>query len=311
MTIFQLRRGHQVKMSNLMRWLQILDRGGVVLIDGGTGSELRRRGFAMSRAAWSGAAAHTHPDLIRSIHVDFIEAGADVIITNTFGCARYVLEAAGLGDHVETVVANAVRAAVEARRICGSAVSIAGSISNLPPNMDPAGYPDANRELRDLRELAWALADAGVDLLALEMLQDADHARRAMEAAQETGLPVWLGVSCRSDPHRSRLVSYDHPQIEFASVLDALIPMGPGAVTIMHSEVDAVASAIALVRERWPGPLGVYPELGSSDAAQDPHSLANRAGEWIGAGARLVGGCCGATPAHIRALRKRLPALQR
>lgn len=305
-----LGEGTQVKIAALMRWQEILDRGGVALLDGGTGSELRRRGFAMSHAAWSGAAALTHPQLLRSIHVDFIEAGADAIITNTFGCARHVLAAAGLADHFETIVTNAVGAATAARSACGADVSIAGSLSNLPPNLDPAGYPDRAHEVRDLRELARMMADLGVDLLALEMLQDTDHARRAMEAASQTGLPVWLGVSCRWDAHRSRLVSYDYPQIDFTSVLDALVPMNPDVVNIMHSPPDAVTPALAAVRERWSGPLGVYPELDGSDAARDPLSLVSLAPEWIDAGVQLIGGCCGTTPAHIHALRAGLPALQ-
>ena len=293
-----------------MSWREKLDRGQLVLLDGGTGSELQRRGVPMNRAAWSGLAVHTHPEVVREVHEAYIDAGAEVIITNTFGTTRFVLEAAGLGDEFEKINRNAVRLAVEAREASGRDVAIAGSISNLPPGMQPANYPLADAELDSLKELADILADSGVDLIALEMMQDTRHAVRAMEAALGTGLPVWLGLSCRLHPEGGgRLVSFDLPGMDFAKPLDALIPMGPDVVNIMHSDLDAVAPGIAMVRERWQGPLGVYPELGefsppdwTFDPDSTPEKLVGHAREWIARGALLIGGCCGTTPEHIQAL---------
>ncbi|HEX5692919.1 MAG TPA: homocysteine S-methyltransferase family protein, partial [Roseiflexaceae bacterium] len=75
-----------------------LDAGQVIMLDGATGTELQRRGVPMHGFAWSAAALDTHPDIVRAVHEDYIRAGADVIITNTFSTARHVLETAGLGD---------------------------------------------------------------------------------------------------------------------------------------------------------------------------------------------------------------------
>ena len=82
-----------------------------------------------------------------------------------------------------------------------------------------------------------------------------------MQAALETKLPVWLGVGCKKTED-GKIVSFDHADLEFATVLDALIPMGPTVVNIMHSEIGAIPEAIELVRQRWSGPIGVYPESG-------------------------------------------------
>ncbi|MDH3641861.1 MAG: homocysteine S-methyltransferase family protein [Gammaproteobacteria bacterium] len=303
-----------------MGWQEKLNRGEIVLIDGGTGSELQRRGVPMSGANWSGLAVHTHPHIVQQTHEAYIEAGAEVIITNTFGSARFMLEAAGLGTEFESINASAVDLAIQAREASGkstSEVAIAGSISNLPPNMNPGDYPDPDRELAALRELASLLADRGVDLIALEMMEDTRHAARAMEAALETGLPVWLGVSCRKGPGDSGLVSFDIPDMDFARPLDTLIPMGPAVVNIMHSELGAVPSAIDLVRERWDGPIGAYPEVGyftapdwNFDADATPDKLVTHAHDWVKQGARLIGGCCGTAPEHIRALYEGLPGLR-
>ena len=114
-------------------WQAKLEAGGIVLLDGGTGSELQRRGVPMSHAAWSGAAVQTHPDTVREVHRDYIAAGAEVIITNTFGTARFTLEAAGLGPAFESINRRAVSLALEARDHARRDVAIGGSISNLPP----------------------------------------------------------------------------------------------------------------------------------------------------------------------------------
>lgn len=292
-----------------MSWREKLENKQVVVIDGGTGSELQRRGVPMNQIAWSGLAVHSHPGVVRSVHEAYIAAGAEVIITNTFGTARFLLEPAGLGDEFERINRDAVRLAAEARDASGKDVAIAGSISNLPPGMDAANYPEPEDELAGLKELATILADSGVDVIALEMMQDTRHAARAMEAALETGLPVWLGVSCRQRADGDGLVSFDLPNMDFAKPLDALVPMGPSVVNIMHSDINVTREAIAMVRERWPGAIGVYPEVGefvppnwTFDADATPERLVEHARSWVDCGALLVGGCCGTTPAHIAAL---------
>ena len=168
--------------------------------------------------------------------------------------------------------------------------------------MNAANYPDPDLELAGLRELARVLADSGVDLIALEMMEDTRHAARAMEAALETGLPVWLGVSCRQRDSGDGLVSFDLPDMDFSSPLDALIPMGPTVVNIMHSTIDAVPEAVAMVRKRWAGPIGVYPEVWKFNSDLTPDRLVEHARSWAEMGVLLLGGCCGTTPAHIRAL---------
>ena len=308
--------GPSVKAPTVGRWQEKLARGELVVIDGGTGTELERRGVPMSRDAWSGLAVRTHPDIVREVHEAYICAGAEVIATNTFGTVRFVLEAAGIGDEFEQINRRAVELAVEARDRTGRDVAVAGSLSNLPPGMLAANYPPPEVEMAALRELAKLLADSGVDIIALEMMQDGSHAARAMEAALETGLPVWLGVSCRRRAGSGGLVSFDLPNVDFATPLDTLIPMGPSVVNVMHSEIEAVPEAIAMVRERWAGPVGVYPEIGEFEPPHwrveeevSPDRFVACARDWVARGALLVGGCCGTTPQHIEALSRAFRSL--
>ena len=282
-------------------------RGGTLLLDGGTGTELRRRGVALSGAAWSALASLAHYELLRTIHTDYIAAGADVITTNTFATTRFVLEAAGHRDDFALINARAVAAAREARDMSGRDVAIAGSISCLPPRFDVHAYPDESTERGAYLELAETLAEAGVDLLVLEMMQETRHAPLACAAARAVGLPVWLGVSCRLGAG-AELVGFDFPLVPLASCLEALLPFAPAAVNVMHSPVAAVVPALREIRARWSGPLGAYPEIGDgtpqAPLAVSPDALAAHACGWIAAGAQIIGGCCGTTPEHIRALAK-------
>ena len=291
-------------------WHEHLDRGEVLLLDGGTGTELERRGVPMDSAAWCGTAALHHQDAIRDLHEEYIRCGADAVITNTFATHRPLLEAAGLGDQVALVVRRAVEAALSARERAGCpGVLVAGSLSTMPANNDKGGYAPADEQSMAYREQCDLLAEAGVDVIALEMMQDAGRAALAFEAAKATGLPVWLGVSARKDPETGAITPFNWPDVSFESVLDALIPLGPSIVHVMHTEIRAVPEAVAMVRDRWQGPIGVYPESGYFTMPNwnfveviEPADLLQQARGWVAAGVQIVGGCCGLGPEHIRAL---------
>ncbi len=122
-------------------WLQQLETDQIVLIDGAMGTELQRRGVPMDKIAWSGAAVLTHPNIVREAHEDYIRAGGKVIITNTFGSTRQMLEPAGYGDQVETVFRGAVKLARQARdNVAEQGVAVAGSISTEPPGFDREAF---------------------------------------------------------------------------------------------------------------------------------------------------------------------------
>jgi S-methylmethionine-dependent homocysteine/selenocysteine methylase len=280
-------------------WRRKLARKEVVIIDGAMGSELARRGMPKNATAWSGLAALTHGALLREIHEEYAAAGADVLIANTFATARFVLEAAGHGADLARANRRAIALAQHAaatRRL-----AVAGSISNFPPAFDRERYPEPDVELAAYREQSAFFEDAGADVIALEMMEELEHAARAFAAARETALPIWLGVSCRTSAD-GRIVAFDYPKLELSAVLDTLLVHTPDVVNIMHSELAAIPRALELVRERFAGPIGVYPEIGPDVT---PDELVRHAEYWVRAGARLVGGCCGSRPAHIAALAQR------
>ncbi len=276
--------------------------GAVLLLDGGTGTELRRRGVPLDPTAWSGLAPLAHADVLAAIHADYLRAGAAVVTTSTFGTNRFVLAAAGCAERFVEINRAAVDAVRRAFDLAGRRAAIAGSISCLPPGFDPAAYPNVRAERAAYAELAELLAELGADLLVLEMMEDVVHATRAAEAVRAVGLPFWLGVSCRLDA-RGTLAAYDFPATSLDDVLDALLGFGPAAVNIMHSPPDAVPAGLAALAARGVRRRGAYPEI---EAPVTPAEFAARGLDWAAAGARILGGCCGTTPAHIAALAEAL-----
>src|SRR5437879_1222288 len=175
-----------------------LASGDVVVIDGATGTELEARGVPMDDAAWCGVANLEYAEVARDIHAAYIRAGAGVVIANTFSTDRFRLGDAGFADRVEEINRNAVGAALEARAAVDRPdVVVAGSLSRAAAFTIDGAVRRVDRAtlLEVYSEQARILADAGIDLIALEMISALDHGEAALEAARSVGLPIWLGMS--------------------------------------------------------------------------------------------------------------------
>ena len=238
-----------------------LDGGEIVILDGAMGTELERRGVAMNDVAWDAAALATQPDLVREVHEDYIKAGADVIITNTFATARHVLEPAGMGGQVRALNIRAVTLAKEAREnVADGPVSIAGSISTMSARNDRSYEPRAEKARDNYREQAEVLAESGVDVIALEMMRDLEQTSHAAEAAVATGLPVWVGFSCKISDGGTVVLWDGHHTL--AEALEHIPPLGASLVSIMHTLTEDTPAALREVTSHWQGPVGAYPHSG-------------------------------------------------
>lgn len=286
-----------------------LAAGEVVLIDGGTGTELEARGVSMNGAVWCGVAVLTDHDVVRATHEAYIRAGAEVITANTFPSNRLALEPAGFGDRVVEINRRAVEAAREARENAAEGpVLIAGSLSPHSAEGVPDPQPDAATVLACFREQVAVQAEAGVDLLALEMIPSAHYGRPAAQAAVESGLPVWLGMTGWSGDggwlHEGGL----------SGLVAELVQPGVAAVNAMHTDVEQIHPALDEIEQQWDGVLGAYAHHGDwippNWIFQDitPEQYADAALSWVDRGVQIIGGCCGIRPQHIALLKERLPA---
>ncbi|GAB6190403.1 homocysteine S-methyltransferase family protein [Desulfocastanea catecholica] len=284
----------------------------LVLLDGATGTELEKSGVPMNSKAWSAEAILSHPHIVQAIHEDYIDAGVDIITVNSFSTARHMLLPAGLMGQFRHLNTEAVKLAVRARgKAATRPVAIAGSLAPTTFCSDPTKcYPPLTEALSWYVEQAELLAESGVDLLLIEMIEDIEQGSLAVQAAGTTGLPVWLGFSCRRND-AGNIMLWEREQTLIEGV-NAISRIGGSAAFIMHTDVAEATEALSLLKTCWQGTLGVYAHSGrfvmpnwEFNGIISPEEYAVEAGRWIKMGAQIIGGCCGIGPAHIRELKKR------
>lgn len=300
-----------------------LERGGLVILDGGVGTEIVRRGVR-----WRQHGLKTSPETVLAVHREYIEAGADVITTNTFqlnprtylNLFRNIdhmrrIGAAGLETLAIECIRIAVRLALQAREVSGDTrVAVAGSCSPLNHCFRPDLAPSHESAYREHAEIARCMRDEGVDFILLESMNTIEEARAGAEAVRDAGLPVW--VSFVLGPEANVLSGED-----LSEAVRAVGELGADAVLINCIPPEDVASALQRLKASTNRPVGAYAHIGRYDPpswkfeffpnfvgteSYPPEIYARHTEEWVKLGARIVGGCCGTTPAHIRALKKAL-----
>ena len=287
-----------------------------LLCDGAMGSLLYARGITYEQCF--DALNLTQPELIASIHREYISAGAEIIETNTFGANRAKLEAYNLGDQVREINFRAVRLAREAREISGLPVFVAGAVG---PTGRPLQAPDEHRlsELRTIfREQIGALQEGGADLVILETFSSLAELRQAVLAAREVGgLPIVAQMSFYEDGHTLSGQS----AARVATVLNDLgvDVMGANCSVGPATTLDALQEMINGIREAEDSIkassclFSAQPNAGLPTRIDNrffyvatPDYFADYTLRFARAGVRLIGGCCGTTPRHIAAMRKAL-----
>ena len=184
-------------MTRYHALMQRLHDGDCIMIDGATGTEIERRGVPMVDNAWNGGGALTHPDIVRQVHEDYIRYGAQVVISNTFSTSRHVLRDAGLEKHFEFLNRRGIELGREARANMQTPnVLVAGGITY---GSFTKTVPQPHQLQANIEEQAAIMAAAGADLFMLEMMADIERTLIVLAATQKSGLPVWVGFSCRQD----------------------------------------------------------------------------------------------------------------
>jgi S-methylmethionine-dependent homocysteine/selenocysteine methylase len=286
---------------------QSLSNRAPLILDGAMGTELRRRGVDTGLPLWSANALLANPEMVRQIHAEYLSAGADIITTNTFRTTRRTMRRSNLPDRSKQLTAMAVDLAKRAREeedLKGKDPSrslLAGSIAPLEDCYRPELVP-SDSELRDEHEEhAERLAALGVDFMLLETMNTIREAYAACEAAQRTGKEVIVSFICRKD---GTLYSGES-LVDAVRTLGELHPVGFSLNCVSPRFLDSLVPAI---RGLTSLPIAAYGNVGlPEDERQDEEFVvdidsrdyARRAAMWHRAGAAIVGGCCGTTPAYI------------
>ncbi len=285
-----------------------------VLADGAMGTVLNARGMVINRCY--DELNLSEPSLILGVHEEYLQAGAEILETNTFGANRFRLTRHGLGAKVEEINAAGVRLARQAverlkERQAGEAW-VAGAVGPLGVRLEPLGKTGLDEARAAFAEQIGVLAKSGVDMLIVETMPALNEAREALEAAKAVApeLPVLVMVT----------VDDESECLDGTSAAQAaawLTEWGAGAVGVNCSTGPAtVLTAIEQMRMATALPLAAMPNAGMPRAVEgrniylcSPEYMASFARKAIAAGVQIVGGCCGTTPNHIRAMRQAVRAI--
>lgn len=279
-----------------------------VLVDGAMGTVLYGRGVLINRCY--DELNLSDPGLILAIHEEYLQAGAEILETNTFGANRFRLAQHGLGSKLAEINGEGVRIARQAatrlkEKQAGDSW-VAGAVGPLGVRLEPLGKTSLEEARAAFAEQMRTLAEAGADLLFVETMPALNEAREALLAAREAApdLPVLIMVTVDDE-----INCLDGASPAHAAAL--LTEWGADAVGVNCSSGPAtVLSAIELMRSATTIPVAAMPNAGLPREIEgrniylcSPEYMASFARKAIAAGAQFVGGCCGTTPNHIRAMR--------
>src|SRR6187431_3524522 len=277
-------------------FLEELDRR-VLVCDGAMGTMLYAKGIFLNRTF--DELNLTQADLVGEVHQAYVRAGADVLETNTFGANRIKLGAFGLADRVEAINLQGAKIARHAAR---DQVYVAGAIGPLGIRIEPWGKTGVDEAEEFFREQARALLEGGVDLFVLETFRDVNEIGAAIRAVRSIcDLPIVAQMTTEEDGN-----SLDGaPPEQFAP---ELIKRGANVVGVNCSVGPApmleTVERISDIVDVW---LSAQPNAGKPRDIEgrnlylcSPEYMASYARRFIASGVRLVGGCCGTTPEHIR-----------
>ena len=287
------------------RFEALLKGGKPLILDGATGTELERLGVSPDPPLWSSIALLDQPELVAEVHAAHADAGADLVVTNTFRCGPRALARAGVDDRGGELVKRAVELAQRTGRLVG------GSVAPVEDCYQPGAVPDDATLEREHRQLAEWLRAAGADLAWIETMNTAREAAAAARAAAEAGLPFAVNFVLSE---AGTLLSGEELRAGFDAVCD--VAEEPIAVGINCIPPQGATQALPQLLELAAGriPVTVYAHVGnpkpvpgwSFAQVMKADEYAEAAVGWVRMGARVVGGCCGTTAGYIKSMRDAL-----
>jgi homocysteine S-methyltransferase len=293
---------------------EMLQRKQMVILDGAIGTEILRR-----NVTWADHQLANKPDFVRGIHMDYIQAGADVISTNSFQLCRRALYnhfrdeahrmqigATDLDERANKLLAASVHLAREARdRVAGKRpVAVAAAVTTLEWCFRPDLAPSPEQARAEYTELFQVVKDAGADLVLLETVNSITEARVALEVCKKVGLPCWVSFVC---DQKGLLFTRE----TMAEAVAALEPLKVDAIMLNCAPPDDITAGMKELAPHAHVPIGAYPHIGRFDPPEwlftdeyPPQKYVEVSATWKKMGSTILGGCCGTTPEHIAALTK-------
>ena len=287
---------------------ELLSQGRPVIADGGMGTMLFSLGLAEGHTPelWN----VEQPEKVLYIHQEYIKAGAQIILTNTFGGSRLRLESHGLGERTYELNEAAARLARQAADAADHPVLVAGSIGPCGQFFSPLGLLTHEAGVESFAEQVRGLAAGGVDVLWVETMSDVQEVRAAVEACQTVAPELPVVATMTFDTHGRTMMGITPEQAveQFAQMnlvaCGGNCGNGPAEIEGVIEKMHAVNPSAVLVAKSNAG----LPQLIDGQTVYDatPEDMADYARRVHAKGARIIGACCGSTPQHIEAIAKAL-----
>jgi len=284
----------------MTRFKERLSQERILIADGATGTMLQAAGLppGVSPECWN----LERPEAIRALHQAYVEAGADLILSNTFGGSRLRLGKAGLGGRVRKINLAAVKLA---RDVAGEKVLVLGDIGPTGRMLKPLGDLAIEEARTSFAEQAATLADGGVDAIIIETMSDLKEALAAVEGAkQATSLPILVSMSFDTHGRTMMGVKPEEAAVKLWGLGVDVIGANCGrslteTLEAIRKMRDAVPKATLMAK-----PNAGLPHEKNGESIYDvtPDVMAEYALRFADLGVKIFGGCCGSTPEHIRAI---------
>ena len=284
----------------------------VRLLDGAMGTELMRAGLDLPLPIWSGDVNLSHPDYVRKIHKAYLNAGADILTTNTFRTTPRAYRNNGFEEYEARQRSHdSLERAVElAKQSAGVDIIVAGSIAPLEDCYEPDLFPGIEFAQREFRELAIWLQDAGIDVILFETMGSWPEIKTALTVTVDLEIPRWLSLILKNG--NTLLDGTD-----LTNVLSDVKGYGIEMVLLNCSLCSITADAVDVLLRNWKGSWGVYPNVGAAMPTKEGvieekltiKEFANEINKYLSSGSKVIGACCGSNPDYIRAAREAIDLL--
>ena len=234
------------------------------ILDGAMGSELIKRGLTLPEYVWSADANINYSELVLQIHMEYIEAGADYITTNTFRTTPRAYLKTGINSKEASQMAkkSLLRAIELAKKTAIPTTKIIGSIAPLEDCYMPDLFPGRNIAISEFSELGNWFSDAGINILLLETMNSIVETQTALDALIDYNLPIWVSFIMKDE---NRLLSGDI----FIEALDMLNEYHISTVLLNCNSLDRTFVAVDNLVDNWNGDWGIYPNLGKGELSLD------------------------------------------